>query len=283
MLLKRGKRGQEVKELQEILFQLGYDPNGIDGIFGKGTDRAVRQMQKNNYLVVDGKVGKNTWHTIYILLDELRGKIKSFKHYKIGSADIVELDPLQLRISIQDKSAHRIGLPNFITAGYQWHEEDGETYPLGILVSEGQIFSNRQPHAYIPEKWLPAGTIIVYKDGTVKHKELSNIDNEKDVWFAVSGCSIYPKIKMKYAGFIGRFADIARKTDRPIIGYSATKNKIVIVVAPKLSIKTAKKLAKKIGLVFCLTLDAGGSTVLRLLGRFIFKTVRRLYAVLTWD
>lgn len=283
MLLKRGKRGQEVREFQEILFQLGYDPNGIDGIFDCGTDKAVRQLQNDSCLVVDGKVGKNTWHTIFILLDELRGKVKSFKHYKIGNADIFELDPMQPRISVQDKPAHRINLPNFVTAGYQWHWEDGETYPLGILVSEGQILSNRQPHAYIPGKWLPAGTLIVYKDGTVKHKELSNIDGEKDAWFVISGCTIYPDIKMKSAGFIGRFEDIARKANRPIIGYSAKKNKLIIVVAPKLSIKAAKKLAKKLGMIFCLTLDAGGSTVLRLLGRFIFKTVRRLYAVLTWD
>jgi len=55
MLLKVGSRGNEVKLLQEFL---GI---GVDGIFGKGTEAAVKEFQKINGLVADGIVGPSTW------------------------------------------------------------------------------------------------------------------------------------------------------------------------------------------------------------------------------
>ena len=63
MLLKKGSRGKEVKQLQEAL---GI---GADGIFGSGTEASVKQFQKDNGLVVDGIVGSKTWETIGIDTD----------------------------------------------------------------------------------------------------------------------------------------------------------------------------------------------------------------------
>lgn len=54
MLLKEGSRGQEVAELQQAL---GID---ADGVFGAGTRAAVEAYQKENGLVVDGIVGRQT-------------------------------------------------------------------------------------------------------------------------------------------------------------------------------------------------------------------------------
>ena len=62
--LKRGARGNITKLVQEKLVLLGYNTNGIDGIFGAGTEKAVISFQKSNELVVDGIVGKNTWRKI---------------------------------------------------------------------------------------------------------------------------------------------------------------------------------------------------------------------------
>jgi len=55
MLLKIGSRGQQVKDLQEFL---GED---ADGIFGKGTEAAVKEWQTANGLDADGLVGPATW------------------------------------------------------------------------------------------------------------------------------------------------------------------------------------------------------------------------------
>ena len=62
--LRKGARGNITKLLQEKLVSLGYNTNGVDGIFGTGTEKAVISFQKNNGLVVDGIVGKNTWGKI---------------------------------------------------------------------------------------------------------------------------------------------------------------------------------------------------------------------------
>ena len=58
--LKRGSSGAAVVVLQLRLEELGFDPGGIDGNFGPGTERAVRAFQDINGLTVDGVVGDTT-------------------------------------------------------------------------------------------------------------------------------------------------------------------------------------------------------------------------------
>lgn len=62
-VLRNGSRGDDVKALQTLLIGNEYycGTFGMDGIFGDGTDRAVRNFQKKNRLEVDGIVGPATW------------------------------------------------------------------------------------------------------------------------------------------------------------------------------------------------------------------------------
>lgn len=53
-------RGDDVKSVQIELNKRGFDVKGIDGIFGPNTKAAVVDFQKNNGLLVDGIVGKQT-------------------------------------------------------------------------------------------------------------------------------------------------------------------------------------------------------------------------------
>ena len=55
MILKIGSRGNEVKLLQEFL------EIEADGIFGKGTEKAVKRFQTKQGVVADGIVGPITW------------------------------------------------------------------------------------------------------------------------------------------------------------------------------------------------------------------------------
>lgn len=50
-----------VKELQQRLTEQGHSVGEIDGIFGPGTEAAVRQFQEQTGLTVDGVVGPRTW------------------------------------------------------------------------------------------------------------------------------------------------------------------------------------------------------------------------------
>lgn len=58
--LKRGSSGPDILTLQSALQQLGFDPHGIDGIFGAGTEAAVIAFQTSKGLTPDGVVGPNT-------------------------------------------------------------------------------------------------------------------------------------------------------------------------------------------------------------------------------
>lgn len=66
--LKRGMEGSDVKELQTMLIDLGYDLGryGADGDFGKDTETAVKKFQKDNRLTTSGICDKETWE---VLLD----------------------------------------------------------------------------------------------------------------------------------------------------------------------------------------------------------------------
>ena len=61
--LRRGSRGEAVREMQAALEHLGYSlaPYGADGDFGKVTEAAVRVFQKDRGLTTDGVCGPLTW------------------------------------------------------------------------------------------------------------------------------------------------------------------------------------------------------------------------------
>ena len=59
-LLKKGAKGDDVFELQNILIQLGYLEGPADGEFGKNTDNALRKFQEAYDLLVDGEYGEKT-------------------------------------------------------------------------------------------------------------------------------------------------------------------------------------------------------------------------------
>ena len=57
--LRRGDTGEEVRALQNLLADHGYDID-IDGNFGRGTRDAVKKFQRKNGLEADGVVGPAT-------------------------------------------------------------------------------------------------------------------------------------------------------------------------------------------------------------------------------
>lgn len=58
--LKKGSKGDDVKELQKKLNEVANANLVVDGDFGALTDKAVRAFQKSHGLEVDGIVGVNT-------------------------------------------------------------------------------------------------------------------------------------------------------------------------------------------------------------------------------
>lgn len=60
VLSSLGSRGEEVRQIQKKLKQLGYYSGSVDGIYGTATRSAVRAFQKNCGLTVDGIAGPKT-------------------------------------------------------------------------------------------------------------------------------------------------------------------------------------------------------------------------------
>jgi peptidoglycan hydrolase-like protein with peptidoglycan-binding domain len=61
-----GSRGNDVTQLQNALRNEGLDPGASDGIFGRRTASAVRQLQQQRGIGVDGIVGPDTQRVLQL-------------------------------------------------------------------------------------------------------------------------------------------------------------------------------------------------------------------------
>jgi putative chitinase len=96
--LQRNSSGPSVTQLQQRLQALGFDPNGIDGHFGPGTEAAVRAFQQAKGLDVDGKVGPNTRAALQ--LDEgAPATVSTTASTGAGAATAVATEPTTLNLA----------------------------------------------------------------------------------------------------------------------------------------------------------------------------------------
>lgn len=80
-VMQEGDEGDDVKEVQDRLYELGYlDKNSRTATFGEKTAAAVRSFQSANKLKVDGKVGAKTLNALYS--SDVVGN-----YYKSGDSD----------------------------------------------------------------------------------------------------------------------------------------------------------------------------------------------------
>ena len=63
-LLKKGSSGDAVRQLQDALKALGFNPGGSDGVFGSNTEAAVKKFQQSVHITADGICGPVTWNHI---------------------------------------------------------------------------------------------------------------------------------------------------------------------------------------------------------------------------
>ncbi|MGM0410711.1 MAG: LysM peptidoglycan-binding domain-containing protein, partial [Bacillota bacterium] len=92
--LENNDRGEKVKEVQQMLNNLGYDITA-DGVFGARTESTIKSFQSNNGLDVDGVIGNKTYETLKEVTSEIEYEVKKgdtlydlAKEYDISIEDI---------------------------------------------------------------------------------------------------------------------------------------------------------------------------------------------------
>ena len=86
-----------IKELQQYLTDLGFDPNGVDGKYGPGTINAVKEFQDYFGAKVDGDAGPETIGKII--------KLRSIRWGEGGSKDFIEWRKTMTRLEELIKKA----------------------------------------------------------------------------------------------------------------------------------------------------------------------------------
>ena len=66
VIVRLGHSGNITWLIQAMLNIKGYGTNGLDGIFGSGTQNAVRQYQKDCRITSDGIVGHQTFEKLFV-------------------------------------------------------------------------------------------------------------------------------------------------------------------------------------------------------------------------
>ena len=130
-LSKLGSRGDEVRRIQSKLKQLGHYSGSVDGIYGTGTQKAVKAFQKSCGLTADGIAGPKTLK--YLGLSSTSSSSSSSGKY--SSSDVYLLSKL-------------------IAA-----EARGESYTGQVAV--GAVVLNRVAHSSFPDSI--AG--VIYQKG----------------------------------------------------------------------------------------------------------------------
>jgi hypothetical protein len=74
--VRRGSKGEDVKYVQKMLYKLGYNLGsyGIDGDYGRQTEAAVKEFQRDHGLNQDGIAGPMTIETLEKATAQIEGR-----------------------------------------------------------------------------------------------------------------------------------------------------------------------------------------------------------------
>lgn len=259
-----------------MLIETAFLSNVNDANELKNTEKVAKSIYKsicthfNKPIVENSTVSSNT-------STSTTSKPSPAKYHIEGTTHIVEIDPRNIWAVETQCATNKVEYNNFVNSVFFLNQANGIMYPQGIMVNAGKVLCNNATHG------KPVSTIIIHDANNVEMKMVSDITKEKDVWFAVSGYGVYPKITATQEGFTGKYSDVLRGTNRPIIGYRKKDNKIVIAVRANSTAERANQTAANLGLNFAISLDGGGSTTLKVNGSYKFKgDGRKLYGGIIW-
>jgi len=174
-----GDRGDNVRGIQQALSIRGYSVGEIDGIFGQATLLSVRNFQRDNGLLVDGIVGKETMKA---LINSALGKSLESKSASKAQEPTRKKDAILQQTAIPKSS--RIKLLDWFKEGYNLlsRNRNISIYDIKTGVTWNARYINGKNHAdIIPASASDAKTIETKKiqGSYVRRPVIATIAGEK--------------------------------------------------------------------------------------------------------
>jgi len=187
--IKSGSKGKKVKEMQELLLQIGYSLT-IDGQFGNESEKAIKDFQFNHGLKPDGMVGDITWKALLVALPEIEVLRPGTQNDKVK-----ELQQLLIKLNFKlsadgdfGKKTKKALMKFQAKAGLK---KDGIAGPKTVMALREKVAQNEQVR--------PAtGITHVSDDG---------IGQSKNTWDSISDTRIktlHPLVRDRFMEFIVR-------------------------------------------------------------------------------
>ena len=112
---RRGDSGETVKKVQQKLKSWGYYSGSVDGVFGSGTESAVKYFQRKNGLNVDGQAGDKTLAALGIYEPSSSGSAASGDVYLLARLISAEArgEPYIGQVAVGAVVLNRIDHPSF--------------------------------------------------------------------------------------------------------------------------------------------------------------------------
>jgi N-acetylmuramoyl-L-alanine amidase len=271
-IIKIGSKGEYVKILQNKLKELGYTIT-VDGDFGVGTDKVVKQFQGVYKLAQDGIVGKNTWKVLMSAKPAPISIVEETKNYEIeymnGYINIVKIPKDKLKkidviLCKQPKETlssvyNRLNpKPSFLLNGGLFAVNNGNS--MSSMWDEGKK---------IVEGYFSDYGLYVKNDGSFgfgNHKQLTNI---KDFIGASPSLIIDNKVNIDLKGLTKDKSFTDYRHPRTCIGVDDKYLYLVVVDGRQtgklgMTINELANFGMSLKLKYFINLDGGGSS--RLLG-----------------
>lgn len=126
-------RGDDVRELQATLNNVGFNAGRVSGVFGNQTDKAVREFQRNVGLDSDGIVGETTVQA----LDNFRMRVSSGGITGVWDRSaLLQPDPLHERRVVVDNDGAEVSVAIASALCDQVREAGAKPLAIPVTISQ---------------------------------------------------------------------------------------------------------------------------------------------------
>jgi N-acetylmuramoyl-L-alanine amidase len=197
-LYRVGDQGPAVRDIQDRLAALGFDPNHDSrSVFAEGTRLAVIDFQKAKGLDIDGIVGPSTWRSLYEAGYRLGDRILFLRRPMIRGEDVAELQSRLNSLGFDSGKVDGIFGPDTEAAVIDFQHnrhlaEDGKMGPEVVteihLVTRGEMKEGRQ--AIREREWLRMLPETVAGARIFLDADCRDPEEARDTWIAASAAAL---------------------------------------------------------------------------------------------